>query len=108
MLDLRQSRIRAARRTLASLGWSEAVTWSFTRQDIAGLFGGGSDRLVLDNPIASDLDCMRPSILPNLIQAAARNADRGFADAALFEIGPVYDGDRPGHGWPAADGAWAG
>ena len=96
VLDLRQSRIRAARRTLASLGWSEAVTWSFTRQDIAGLFGGGSDRLVLDNPIASDLDCMRPSILPNLIQAAARNADRGFADAALFEIGPVYDGDRPG------------
>lgn len=96
VLDLRQSRMRAARRTLAALGWSEAVTWSFTRQDIAGLFGGGSDRLVLDNPIASDLDCMRPSILPNLIQAAARNADRGFADAALFEVGPVYDGDRPG------------
>jgi len=96
VLSPRQARIRAARRTLAAYGWAEAVTWSFTRRDIAEAFGGGSDRLVLDNPIASDLDCMRPSILPNLIQAAARNADRGFADVALFEIGPVYRGDRPG------------
>ncbi len=96
VLSPRQSRIRAARRTLAGLGWAEAVTWSFTRQDIAEAFGGGSDTLVLDNPIASDLDCMRPSVLPNLIQAAARNADRGFADLALFEIGPIYRGDQPG------------
>jgi phenylalanyl-tRNA synthetase beta chain len=51
---------------------------------------------VLENPIASDLDCMRPSILPNLIQAAARNAARGHPDAALFEIGPIYLGDGPG------------
>ena len=95
VLSPRQARIRAARRTLAAFGWAEAVTWSFTRRDIAERFGGGSDRLVLDNPIASDLDCMRPSILPNLIQAAARNADRGFDDVALFEIGPIYRSDRP-------------
>ncbi|MBN8553212.1 MAG: phenylalanine--tRNA ligase subunit beta [Caulobacterales bacterium] len=96
ILSPRQARLRAARRTLAAYGWAEAVTWSFTRRDIAECFGGGAQRLVLDNPIASDLDCMRPSILPNLIQAAARNADRGFDDVALFEIGPVYRGDRPG------------
>jgi phenylalanyl-tRNA synthetase beta chain len=51
--------------------------------------------LVLANPIAADLDCMRPSILPNLIEAAGRNARRGFPDAALFEIGPVFAGDEP-------------
>jgi len=95
VLSPRQARIRAARRTLAAYGWAEAVTWSFTRRDIAEHFGGGSERLVLDNPIASDLDCMRPSVLPNLIQAAARNADRGFDDVALFEIGPIYRGDQP-------------
>ncbi len=50
---------------------------------------------MVENPIASDLDCMRPSALPNLIQAAARNAARGHADAALFEIGPIYLGDQP-------------
>ena len=95
VLSPRQARVRTARRALAALGYAEAVTWSFTKQSTAALFGGGDDRLVLENPIAADLDCMRPSVLPNLIQAAARNAARGFADAALFEIGPIYLGDGP-------------
>ncbi|MNX41550.1 Phenylalanine--tRNA ligase beta subunit [compost metagenome] len=95
VLSPRQARVRIARRALAALGYAEAVTWSFTKQSTAVLFGGGDERLVLENPIAADLDCMRPSILPNLIQAAARNAARGHADAALFEIGPVYLNDQP-------------
>ena len=95
VLSPRQARMRLARRALAAMGYAEAVTWSFTRRETAALFGGGDERLVVENPIASDLDCMRPSILPNLIEAAARNAARGHADAALFEIGPVYGGDRP-------------
>lgn len=95
ILSARQSRVRTARRALASMGYAEAVTWSFTKQSKAQLFGGGDDKLVLENPIASDLDCMRPSALPNLIEAAARNAARGHADAALFEIGPIYLGDGP-------------
>ena len=95
VLSPRQARVRLARRALAAMGYAEAVTWSFTRQSIAALFGGGDDRLVVENPIASDLDCMRPAILPNLIQAAARNAARGHADAALFEIGPIYLDDEP-------------
>ena len=95
VLSPRQARVRTARRALAALGYSEAVTWSFTKQSTAALFGGGDARLVLENPIAADLDCMRPSILPNLIEAAARNAARGHADAALFEIGPIYLGDGP-------------
>ncbi len=95
VLSLRQARMRTARRALAAMGWREAVTWSFTARRIAELFGGGDARLVLDNPIAMDLDCMRPSALPNLVQAAARNAARGHPDVALFEIGPIYAGDRP-------------
>lgn len=95
VLNPRQARVRTARRALAALGYAEAVTWSFTKQSTAALFGGGDERLVLENPIAADLDCMRPSALPNLIQAAARNAARGHADAALFEIGPIYLGDGP-------------
>jgi len=95
VLSPRQARVRLARRALAAMGYAEAVTWSFTKQSIATLFGGGDERLVVENPIASDLDCMRPSALPNLIQAAARNAARGHADAALFEIGPIYLGDGP-------------
>jgi phenylalanyl-tRNA synthetase beta chain len=95
VLTPRQARARAARRALAAAGFQEAVTWSFTARRTAELFGGGQDALVLSNPIAAELDCMRPSILPNLIEAAGRNANRGFADAALFEIGPVFAGDKP-------------
>lgn len=95
LLSPLQARVRRARRALAALGYAEAVTWSFTSRDIARAFGGGDDRLVVENPIAQGLDCMRPSILPNLIQAAARNAARGHPDVALFEIGPVYLDDSP-------------
>ncbi|WP_372706870.1 phenylalanine--tRNA ligase subunit beta [Brevundimonas sp.] len=95
VLNPLQARVRLARRALAAMGYAEAVTWSFTKQSTATLFGGGDERLRVENPIAGDLDCMRPSALPNLIQAAARNAARGHADAALFEIGPIYLDDSP-------------
>jgi phenylalanyl-tRNA synthetase beta chain len=96
MLTQRQTRMRNARRFMAARGYDEALTWSFMRQAWAKLFGGGQPELVLTNPIASDLDCMRPSVLANLVEAAQRNANRGFADVALFEVGPVYRGDQPG------------
>ncbi len=95
MLTPRQGRIRTARRALAALGYQEAVTWSFISQALARAFGGGQDSLVVDNPISAELDCMRPSILPGLALAVERNARRGFTDAALFEIGPVFAGDEP-------------
>jgi phenylalanyl-tRNA synthetase beta chain len=94
-LTQRQTRMRNARRAMAARGYAEAVTWSFMRGEWAKLFGGGQPELRITNPIASDLDWMRPSVLPNLIEAAARNARQGFADAALFEVGPTFKGDRP-------------
>ncbi len=84
-----------ARRTLAGRGLMEAVTFSFLAPGAAGLFGGGAEPLTLVNPISADLAVMRPSLLPNLIEAAGRNADRGGRDIALFEVGPQYAGDRP-------------
>jgi phenylalanyl-tRNA synthetase beta chain len=95
VLSVRQARIRAARRALAAAGFSEAITWSFVSRRAAELFGGGAETLVLENPIVADLDCMRPSGLPGLIEAVGRNARRGFADNALFEIGPVFAGTEP-------------
>ncbi|WP_395673640.1 phenylalanine--tRNA ligase subunit beta [Phenylobacterium sp.] len=100
-LTIRQTRMRNARRALAARGYSEALTWSFLRTEWAKLFGGGQPELVLTNPIASDLACMRPSVLPNLIEAAARNARKGFADVALFEVGPNFRGDQPQDQWTA-------
>jgi phenylalanyl-tRNA synthetase beta chain len=77
VLNPRQARVRLARRALAAMGYAEAVTWSFTKQSIAALFGGGDEKSGGREPDRADLDCMRPSALPNLIQAAARNAARG-------------------------------
>jgi phenylalanyl-tRNA synthetase beta chain len=91
---LYQRRRADVRRTLASRGLVEAVTLSFMDLNQARLFGGGADDLKLVNPISSDLGIMRPSILPNLIAAAGRNADRGMADCPLFEVGPQYSGDE--------------
>jgi len=84
-----------ARRGLAARGLIETVTWSFLPSSLASLFGGGKPELTLANPISSDLDSMRPSVLANLVAAAGRNADRGFKDIALFEVGPEFNGDRP-------------
>ncbi len=73
----------------------EAVTWSFIPKDQAELFGGGSPALALANPIAADMSDMRPSLLPGLLTAAQRNADRGYGDVALFEVSGTYESDLP-------------
>ena len=90
-----QGRRFGARRVLAARGLMEAVTYSFMGGKDAALFGDIPPSVQLENPISADLDVMRPSILPNLIAAVGRNADRGHPDAALFEIGPQFAGDRP-------------
>ncbi len=94
-LGLEQRRRATTRRLLAGRGLVEAVTYSFLDGTAAKLFGGAPESLRLVNPISADLGVMRPSLLPNLIQAAGRNAARGIADAGLFEIGPVYSGTKP-------------
>jgi len=94
-LNARQRRAVTARRSLAARGLFEAVTWSFMSSEVAGLFGEIPAGLRLVNPISADLDVMRPSILANLIQAAGRNADRGYPDVGLFEVGPAYRNETP-------------
>ena len=85
---------RRMRRAAAARGLSEAITWSFIADDEAAPFGGGAWEVV--NPIASDMRVMRPSLLPGLLSAAARNAKRGQSSVRLFEIGRRYlaDGER--------------
>ncbi|WP_370265331.1 phenylalanine--tRNA ligase subunit beta [Hyphomonas sp.] len=90
-----QARVRAARRVMASRGFLEAVSWSFMAKDDAALFGKTSDALVVANPVASDLDYMRPSVLGNLAKAAQRAANHGERGVRLFEAGPIYLGDGP-------------
>jgi phenylalanyl-tRNA synthetase beta chain len=99
-----QTRVRKAKRALATRNLVEAVTWSFIAKPQAELFGGGQPELALANPIAADLSDMRPSLIPGLVGAAQRNADRSFPDAGLFEVGQVFRGDQPADQFTAATG----
>jgi phenylalanyl-tRNA synthetase beta chain len=90
-----QNRTRKAKRSLAARAMVEAVTWSFVSKREAELFGGGKPELALANPIAAELSDMRPSLIPGLTMSAQRNADRGSADVALFEVGQIFKGDQP-------------
>jgi phenylalanyl-tRNA synthetase beta chain len=92
VLTLLQTRTRLAKRALALRGMVEAVTWSFIPHAQAKLMGGGKPELRLANPIAADLSDMRPSLLPGLVSAANRNADRGYPDVSLFEVGQIFLG----------------
>ncbi|HXV32000.1 MAG TPA: phenylalanine--tRNA ligase subunit beta, partial [Sinorhizobium sp.] len=95
ILTTLQIRTRQAKRALASRGMLEAVTWSFISEEQAKLFGGGQPALKLANPIAADMSDMRPSLLPGLLTAAQRNADKGYGDVAIFEVSGTYEGDTP-------------
>jgi phenylalanyl-tRNA synthetase beta chain len=101
-------RSELARRALAARGLTEAVTFSFISAREAGLFGGAKPELRLVNPISADLDAMRPSLLAGLAVAVRRSAERGYPDAALFELGPLYRNDKPEGQILAAAGLRAG
>ena len=90
---------RMARSTLAARGYQECVTWSFMSHEQADIFGANDNQiksgLTLKNPISGDLVQMRPTIMGNLLDAAKRNADKGFANASLFEVGPIFHSSKP-------------
>lgn len=103
VLTVRQQRTRQAKRVLAASGLAEAITWSFISEAEAGAFAGDPS-LALANPISADMSNMRPSLIPGLLAAAQRNADRGSSDVGLFEVGHIYRGDRPEDQSTAATG----
>ncbi len=95
VLTRAQRRAKAARRAIAARGFNECVSFSFISRAHAALFGGGDDARQLSNPIASDLDALRPTPLPALLAAAQRNAARGLSNLSLFEIGPGFASGMP-------------
>ncbi len=94
-LNAAQRRVHLTRRTLAARGMMEACTWSFLPEAQAILFGHSNPKLKLLNPISADLDTMRPSLLPNLLEAARKNAFRGFKTNNLFEVGLQFTDITP-------------
>ncbi len=95
-LNYRQKLFHFAQRSVASKGYTEAVTWSFTDSKTNILFSELKSEIKLSNPISNDLDVLRSSLYSNLIIGAKKNIHRNFEDLMLFEIGPVFKGNKPG------------
>jgi phenylalanyl-tRNA synthetase beta chain len=108
VLTSAQRRAAWAQRTIALRGFDETVHFSFIPRAHAKLFGGGDDSRELENPISADLDALRPSLLPSLLAAAARNQARGFAHTMLFEIGAQFESGMSGAQLNVAAGLRAG
>ena len=83
-------------RSVASKGYLETVTWSFTDSKINQYFKEDKNEICIVNPISTDLNVLRNSIFPNLIYYLKKNIDRGFKDISFFEIGPIFTGNKPG------------
>lgn len=96
VLSAAQKREQIARRSCALLGMNECVSYSFIDEKSATLFGADAQAMRVENPISTEMSHMRPSLLPGLLQAAARNQARGFSDMALFEVGQAFHGAEPG------------
>ena len=95
-LNYKQKLFHLSQRSLASKGYLETVTWSFTDSKIDKHFSKGEKEIPILNPISSDLDVLRRSILSNLAIYLKKNQDRGYEDISLFEIGPTFFGKNPG------------
>ena len=83
-------------RSVASKGYLEAITWSFTDQRYNDHFRDTKKEIKIVNPISSELGVLRNSIFSNLIMYMNKNLDRGFKDLSIFEIGPIFNGSNPG------------
>ena len=95
-LNNQQKLFHFLQRSVASKGYFETVTWSFTDSKINKLFLENKSQINIVNPISSDLDVLRSSVFSNLIIYLKKNIDRGFKDISLFEIGPSFFGRKPG------------
>jgi phenylalanyl-tRNA synthetase beta chain len=95
-LNFSQKLFHLSQRALASKGYLEAITWSFTDSKIDKQFAKGETEIKIFNPISSDLDVLRRSIFSNLIIYLKRNQDRGYEDLSFFEVGPIFFGKNPG------------
>jgi len=94
-LSKQQKLFRFLQRSIASKGYFETITWSFTDSKINQLFKGLKKQTNIVNPISSELNVLRNSIFSNLVYYLNKNLDRGFKDISLFEIGPTFNSHKP-------------
>jgi phenylalanyl-tRNA synthetase beta chain len=100
-ISARQNIIEKVRQVFCYAGFSETVHYSFIERAVAeefkSAFAKEQDRVIaLKNPLSSEYDTMRTSLLPGLLKTAALNLSKGQKPLKLFEVGSVYYADASG------------
>ena len=108
VLTKMQKRVSVMRRAFTIEGYDECITYSFIDKASAELFSLENGVATITNPISSEMTEMRPSIIPGLLMAAAKNQHRGAFDLRLFEIGSSFNGDQPNEEFLEASGVMIG
>ncbi len=107
-LNYQQKHFHFIQRSIASKGYLEVITWSFANEKINNHFLNLKSSCKIINPISSDLGVLRSSIFSNLVEKIRENIDRGENNISLFEIGPIFEGKKPGEQSTSACGISAG
>ena len=84
---------RAARRTLTSMGFDEAVNFSFVQGETDKKLTQSlvTRELRIVNPIDETQSSMRSTLLGGLMQSVARNFNHGSKNVRLFELGKCFE-----------------
>jgi len=80
-----------ARFCLSSRGMIETINWSFNDDKLIEIFGKINENLILENPISSEMNHMRTSLVIGLVNSYKKNYLRNFQNLSLFEIGNIFD-----------------
>jgi phenylalanyl-tRNA synthetase beta chain len=90
-LTKRQKMRRAVTNQLAATGHVEVLTYPFLKPEQNSYFFDQSvTRVTLANAMQEDVNQMRLSMLPGLIDAAKRNVSRTLTNLAIYEVGLVF------------------
>jgi phenylalanyl-tRNA synthetase beta chain len=90
-----QNKINIQNRAVMS-GFYETITYVFASKENLSKYGFEvvEDKLDILNPISSELNSFRTTLLTNLLEAVSKNRTQGYKKIPFFEIGTVFDKDR--------------
>ena len=73
------------------MGYNEVITYSFIDESLAELVEPKKAQLIfVNNPISENMNIMRPSLLPSLLDTLSYNLNQGIENLKIFEIGTVF------------------
>jgi len=75
---------------LKEAGFTEVYNYSFISEKDAEIFKYKNEEVIeVENPTSTDFQCLRPSLIPNLLKNIEKN-QKNFAEIKIFELGKIF------------------